>query len=399
MNFEAAAIRPGIGGGSTRAPACSALSAWRASSIFICRRISRLRWSPSGSDSRCSSRWASTWRSVSTTKPRFQPSPRRPAAAPMAKLPAYHSGLNRLGRLSSSRRRSAHQARWSVSSCAASSRWARVAGSRATAAWPKYRPCAQTSPTWLIRIRPAAWRRSARGSTGSSACAGQGRCAGGSPRVVSSARWASTRMRSSGDRWRETADMEAGRDGGMPGLSAAGGGLPNSPPGARHPPPRRALRRVATSWAVASLAVAGYDPASVLHPSQREAKFRPGNPVPESARPTARVQMKTFIAKNETVQRDWYLVDATGKTLGRLAAELAHRLRGKHKPVYTPHVDTGDYMVVVNADKITVTGNKLQDKMYYRFTGYIGNLKSETLAQALERHPERVIEIAVKGML
>ena len=109
--------------------------------------------------------------------------------------------------------------------------------------------------------------------------------------------------------------------------------------------------------------------------------------------------MKTFIAKSETVQRDWYLVDASGKTLGRLAAELAHRLRGKHKPVYTPHVDTGDYLVVVNAEKIAVTGKKLQDKMYHRFTGDIGNLKSETLAQALERHPERVIEIAVKGML
>ena len=109
--------------------------------------------------------------------------------------------------------------------------------------------------------------------------------------------------------------------------------------------------------------------------------------------------MKTFTAKNETVQRDWYLVDATGKTLGRLAAELAHRLRGKHKPVYTPHVDTGDYLVVVNAEKIAVTGNKLQDKMYHRFTGYVGNLKSESLAQALERHPERVLEIAVKGML
>ena len=109
--------------------------------------------------------------------------------------------------------------------------------------------------------------------------------------------------------------------------------------------------------------------------------------------------MKTFTAKNETVQRDWYLVDATGKTLGRLAAELAHRLRGKHKPVYTPHVDTGDYLVVVNAEKITVTGKKLQDKMYHRFTGYVGNLKTESLAQALERHPERVLEIAVKGML
>jgi len=109
--------------------------------------------------------------------------------------------------------------------------------------------------------------------------------------------------------------------------------------------------------------------------------------------------MKTFVAKNETVQRDWYLVDATGKTLGRLSAEIAHRLRGKHKPVYTPHVDTGDYIVVVNAEKIAVTGKKMTDKLYHRFTGYIGNLKTESLGQALERHPERVIEIAVKGML
>ena len=109
--------------------------------------------------------------------------------------------------------------------------------------------------------------------------------------------------------------------------------------------------------------------------------------------------MKTFIAKNETVQRDWYLVDATDKTLGRLSAEIAHRLRGKHKPVYTPHVDTGDYIVVINAEKIAVTGKKLTDKLYHRFTGYIGNLKTESLGQALERHPERVIEIAVKGML
>lgn len=109
--------------------------------------------------------------------------------------------------------------------------------------------------------------------------------------------------------------------------------------------------------------------------------------------------MKTFIAKNETVQRDWYLVDASGKTLGRLSAEIAHRLRGKHKPVYTPHIDTGDYIIVVNAEKIAVTGKKLTDKLYHRFTGYIGNLKTETLGQALERHPERVIEMAVKGML
>ncbi len=109
--------------------------------------------------------------------------------------------------------------------------------------------------------------------------------------------------------------------------------------------------------------------------------------------------MKTFSAKNETVQRDWYVVDATDKTLGRLSVELARRLRGKHKPVYTPHVDTGDYLIVINAEKVAVTGKKLQDKMYHRFTGYVGNLKSETLGQALERHPERVIETAVKGML
>jgi large subunit ribosomal protein L13 len=107
----------------------------------------------------------------------------------------------------------------------------------------------------------------------------------------------------------------------------------------------------------------------------------------------------TISAKPGTFKQDWYVVDASGKTLGRLCSELARRLRGKHKPVYTPHVDTGDFMVVVNAEKIAVTGKKLQDKIYYRFTGYIGNLKSETLAQALNAHPERVIETAVKGML
>lgn len=109
--------------------------------------------------------------------------------------------------------------------------------------------------------------------------------------------------------------------------------------------------------------------------------------------------MKTFNAKSETVKRDWFIVDATGKTLGRMCSEIATRLRGKHKPVYTPHCDTGDYIVVINAEKIHVTGNKLQDKKYHRFTGYIGNLKTESLGQALERHPERVIEIGVKGML
>ena len=109
--------------------------------------------------------------------------------------------------------------------------------------------------------------------------------------------------------------------------------------------------------------------------------------------------MKTYTAKKETVRRDWYVVDAAGKTLGRLATEIARRLRGKHKPVYTPHVDTGDYIIVVNAEKVRVTGNKLDDKVYYRHTGYIGNLKQETLGRLLERRPERVIETAVKGML
>lgn len=109
--------------------------------------------------------------------------------------------------------------------------------------------------------------------------------------------------------------------------------------------------------------------------------------------------MKTFSAKSETVERDWYVVDASGKTLGRLCSELAIRLRGKHKPVYTPHVDTGDFLVVINAEKIHVTGKKLENKIYHRFTGYVGNLKSETLGQALSRHPERVIETSVKGML
>ena len=109
--------------------------------------------------------------------------------------------------------------------------------------------------------------------------------------------------------------------------------------------------------------------------------------------------MKTFPAKAHEVRRDWYLVDASGKTLGRLASEIAHRLRGKHKPEFTPHVDTGDYIVVVNAEKIRVTGNKLSDKIYHHHTGYIGNLKSVPLAKLLERTPTRAIERAVKGML
>ena len=109
--------------------------------------------------------------------------------------------------------------------------------------------------------------------------------------------------------------------------------------------------------------------------------------------------MKTFSAKPEDVTRDWFVVDATGKTLGRLATEIARRLRGKHKPEYTPHVDTGDYIVVVNAEKIRVTGNKLKDKMYYRYTGYIGNLKSMSLEKLMEETPERALQYAVKGMM
>jgi len=109
--------------------------------------------------------------------------------------------------------------------------------------------------------------------------------------------------------------------------------------------------------------------------------------------------MKTISAKAETVKRDWYIVDATNKTLGRLSSEIARRLRGKHKTVFTPHVDTGDYIVVVNAQKVHVTGAKLEDKKYHRFTGYIGNLKTTSLKDMLAAHPERVIEISVKGML
>ena len=109
--------------------------------------------------------------------------------------------------------------------------------------------------------------------------------------------------------------------------------------------------------------------------------------------------MKTFSASPQTVKRGWYLVDAQGKTLGRLATELARRLRGKHKPEYTPHVDTGDYIVVVNAEKIRVTGRKLSDKLYHRHTGYIGNLKTQTLAQLLQSAPEQALTLAVRGML
>ena len=109
--------------------------------------------------------------------------------------------------------------------------------------------------------------------------------------------------------------------------------------------------------------------------------------------------MPTFSAKSDSVERDWYLVDATDVPLGRLASEVAKRLRGKHKPVYTPHVDTGDYIVVVNAEKIGVTGAKRSDKVYHRHSGYPGGMKSITLGKLLDTAPTRAIEYAVKGML
>jgi large subunit ribosomal protein L13 len=109
--------------------------------------------------------------------------------------------------------------------------------------------------------------------------------------------------------------------------------------------------------------------------------------------------MKTFSAKAESVSRDWFVVDANGKTLGRLAAEIAHRLRGKHKAEYTPHVDTGDYIVVVNAEKIRVTGAKSTDKMYYHHTGFPGGIRSISFEKLIDKAPERVLQRAVKGML
>lgn len=109
--------------------------------------------------------------------------------------------------------------------------------------------------------------------------------------------------------------------------------------------------------------------------------------------------MKTFSAKTHEVKRDWYIVDASEKTLGRLASQIALRLRGKHKAEYTPHVDTGDYIIVVNADKVRVTGQKFTQKMYYRHTQYPGGIKSESFEKLQARKPERIIELAVKGML
>ena len=109
--------------------------------------------------------------------------------------------------------------------------------------------------------------------------------------------------------------------------------------------------------------------------------------------------MKTFMASPATIDRKWYVVDADGKTLGRLASEVAKVLRGKNKPIFTPHIDTGDYVIVVNAEKIKVTGKKLDQKIYYNHSDYVGGMKETTLKEMMEKHPERVIELAVKGML
>lgn len=109
--------------------------------------------------------------------------------------------------------------------------------------------------------------------------------------------------------------------------------------------------------------------------------------------------MKSFVAKPHEIERKWYVVDADGKTLGRLSSEIAKVLRGKNKPIFTPHVDTGDFVIVINAEKVVLTGNKLNDKKYRWHTGYLGGLKERTAKQVLDKHPERLIEKAVKGML
>lgn len=111
------------------------------------------------------------------------------------------------------------------------------------------------------------------------------------------------------------------------------------------------------------------------------------------------IKIKTYTPKPEDIQREWFVIDAKDQTLGRLAARIAHILRGKHKPTFSPHVDMGDFVIVVNCDKIRVTGNKLDQKMYYRHSNYPGGFKSETLRDLMQRHPDRVIHEAVRGML
>jgi len=123
------------------------------------------------------------------------------------------------------------------------------------------------------------------------------------------------------------------------------------------------------------------------------------NPATFMNEPAPSIPSKTLFARPATVRGDWYVIDASGKTLGRLASQVAHRLKGKHKADYSPHVDMGDHIIIVNAQKVRVTGRKLTDKIYYHHTGYIGGIKSIALEKLLDEHPERAIEFAVKGML
>jgi large subunit ribosomal protein L13 len=149
----------------------------------------------------------------------------------------------------------------------------------------------------------------------------------------------------------------------------AGGTLQNTPAGASRPNRRR------VPYHASSRRAATNDPARLSH------------------------ALKTFVANSESRERNWLVVDATGQTLGRLATQIADALRGKRKPEYTPHVDTGDFVVVVNAEKISVTGSKRTEKKYYRHSGFPGGLKERTLSEMLEKRPEEVIRLAVKGML
>jgi large subunit ribosomal protein L13 len=142
--------------------------------------------------------------------------------------------------------------------------------------------------------------------------------------------------------------------------------------------------------------LSGRDSALLARQYRREDGYHPPAAL---GRPRGFSTMKTYVATPANRQRDWYVVDAEGQTLGRLATRIADALRGKRKPEYTPHVDTGDFVVVVNAEKIHVTGRKLEQKRYWRHSGYPGGIKSRTLAEMLERRPEEVIRKAVKGML
>ena len=151
--------------------------------------------------------------------------------------------------------------------------------------------------------------------------------------------------------------------------------------------------RVALFFCVCAAEKAGLTAAPQLSYNARFPKLAP------SGAPDVEVPMKTFSAKPQEVTHDWFIVDATDKVLGRLAAEVARRLRGKHKPIYTPHVDTGDFIVVVNVEKLRVTGNKAEDKKYYRHSGYPGGIYETNFKKLQQRFPGRILEKAVKGML